>query len=302
MRIVTKVLAAFSLVFISALVAKPQHNDSRKLWVDVTVTDKSGVYVDNLKAENFELSVDKKTQKITDFIRNNEAVSVIFLIDFSGSIKDTKKIKKYIDGIENFIQNANQNNEYSIVVFDAKPQIVLDVTQNIKAIKESLLKISEFIPKGNTAFYDSLYITAQKLVSDGKNRKKVLIVCSDGIDNVSQTHNFRDVKNFLNANSILLYSVDPASKNLESIAGMIILDELAFVSGGKPFYPSKSLDAFNLIAKEISSQYLIAFEITNITNISEQKKIGDLKVKVNSEDKIKLTARARRELYLPKAK
>lgn len=150
------------------------------------------------------------------------------------------------------------------MAFNLKPQLMLDWSSDSKAIINTLSMVQ---PKGNTAFYDACYLALDQ-VQHGRYSKQVLILITDGQDNVS-TYSLDQVRDELKASGVMVYSLNFAGTGMAGselgFEGQHILEELSSVSGGRFFYqrfgramstPDAS-DAFSVIAQELRHQYSI---------------------------------------------
>jgi VWFA-related protein len=147
-------------------------------------------------------------------------------------------------------------------------------------------------------------------VRHGKYPKQVLILITDGLDNVS-TYSFAQVREELKASGVLVYSLNFAGAggggSPLGMEGQNILDYLSSVSGGRLFYQrfgralttSDATTAFDVIVQELRHQYTIAVT-PNIS--SDDKKWHKLKIKLqptNASGEIKhLSTRTREGFYL----
>jgi len=289
-------------IFLFIFSVQGQNLNQREIRLNVSITDERGRFAGGLKAENFQVIVDKKPQEITGFTGQNEPATIVFLIDLSGSQKDI--IAPVAKEIERFVKNADSKNEYIVLAFNTKIQLIADKTENFNIIEAALNKILATEPRGNTAFYDSLYAAIDKAES-GKYKKKVLIVCGDGEDNVSVSYKFDDVTESLKRSDVLYYAVSYLKKDngsfLKGMMGATILDEFSRLTGGKSFFPKTTVEisgVFDLIALELESQYRIAFRFANST---KPDKWREIKIKVapvaDPDKKVKVQARTRSGFY-----
>jgi Ca-activated chloride channel family protein len=294
-------LFVFVLSFVFVPFAQAQEAKQNERHITVTIMDERGRYSGGLKAESFQIAIDKKVQEIIS-IKQDVPATIVFLIDLSRSQKGT--IMPLLTEIKNIIKTAHPDNEYTFIAFNTKPQLVLDKTQDFAKIEESVNKILETATKGDTAFYDSLYVAIEKADS-GRYQKKVLIALSDGIDNASQSYKMGDVTNLLKESDVLFYGVSYArgdiNNSISSMQGQATLDNLSWLSGGKSFFaisPTEVSQIFKRIALELKSQYEIGFRIEKF---AKSGKWQEIKIKVEPvievNKKIKLIARARSGIH-----
>jgi len=245
----------------------------------VTVTDTYGRYVSGLGKNAFTVMDDKKPQEITFFSDDDSPVSVGVIFDVSGSMGGDK-IKRARDALSKFIQTSHDSDEYFLIAFNTRAQLLLDKTRDGNAVLDKLTFVQT---KNNTALYDACYLGVEK-VQRGAHPKRALLLISDGQDNNSR-YTFNELRRLLKESDVTLYGIGilsggDAGSSL-GMEGQSILDELASVSGGKAFFPRSAAemdDIFEQIALELRHQYSIGYKPTDFSNDGRWHRI---KVKVN---------------------
>jgi len=159
------------------------------------------------------------------------------------------------------------------------------------------------LPKGNTAFYDSVYAAIDKAES-GKYQKKILIAFSDGQDNSSFSYKIDDVTKSLKQSDVLFYGISYSKDSnslIGSIQGAAFLDAFSNLTGGKSFFPKTTNEipgVFDRIALELKSQYQVGFQVANFL---KPDKWREIKIKVtpvsDGNKQIKVQPRARIGFY-----
>ncbi len=244
----------------------------------VTVTDTYGRYVSGLGKNAFTVMDDKKPQEITFFSDDDSPVSVGVIFDVSGSMGGDK-ISRARDALSKFIQTSHDSDEYFLIAFNSRAQLLLDKTRDGNAVLDKLTFVQT---KNNTALYDACYLGVEK-VQRGTHPKRALLLISDGQDNNSR-YTFNELRRLLKESDVTLYGIgilngNDAGSSL-GMEGQGILDELASVSGGKAFFPRSAAemdDIFEQIALELRHQYSIGYKPTDFANDGHWHKI---KVKV----------------------
>jgi Ca-activated chloride channel family protein len=244
----------------------------------VTVTDNYGRYVSGLSKNAFTVLDEKRPQEITFFSDDDSPVSVGVIFDVSGSMSGDK-VKRARDALSKFIQTSHNSDEYFLIAFNQRAQLLLDKTRDGNAVLDKLTFIQT---RNNTALYDACYLGVEK-VQRGTHPKRALLLISDGQDNNSR-YTFNELRRLLKESDVVLYGIGilgggDAGSEL-GMGGQGILDELASVSGGKAFFPRNSAemdDIFEQIALELRHQYSIGYKPTNFSNDGHWHKI---KVKV----------------------
>lgn len=279
-----------------------------------TVTSSQGTIVIGLEKDNFEVLVDKAPAQILYARTGDLPLSVGIVFDASASVGDpgNKKATRTImnnlqRGLEGFIDRSNPANEYFLLAFNNRPQLLLDWTSDSRAIVDALGVVQ---PKGITAFYDACYLAIDK-VQHGRYPKRVLIVISDGMDTNSQ-YFFKHVRDALKESNVLLYALNvygPMEVGFTlGMEGQRILDELSALSGGMSYYQAagrhlESKDAesvLQIIAIELRNQFSIAIAPGAVA--ANDRQWHKLKLKAtplqNAAKELKLSTRTRDGFYL----
>ncbi|HYE64769.1 MAG TPA: VWA domain-containing protein [Pyrinomonadaceae bacterium] len=248
------------------------------ITLTVTVTDTYGRYVSGLSKEAFTVFDNKLPQEISFFSDDDAPVSVGVIFDVSGSMSGDK-IRRARAALSRFIRTSHDSDEYFLIGFNSRAQLLLDKTRDGNAVIDKLTFVE---PRSNTALYDACYLGVEK-VTRGVHPKRAILLISDGQDNNSR-YTFSEVRRLLKESDVVLYSIgilganDPGSTL--GMEGQGILDELSAVSGGKAFFPNTAAEMdeiFERIALELRHQYSIGYKPANFTNDGKWRKV---KVKV----------------------
>lgn len=244
----------------------------------LTVTDQYGRYVSGLNKNAFTVLDNNQEQDITFFSDTDAPISIGILFDVSGSMSGDK-IARARKALERFINTSHPMDEYFLIAFNTRAQLLLDRTRDGEAVLDKLTLVQ---PKHNTALYDACYLGIDR-VTRGSHNKKALLIISDGQDNSSR-YNFVEVKRLMKEADVTVYAVgiiDGAdSSSALGMQGQSFLDELAGVTGGKSFYPQTNVEMdeiFERIALELRHQYSIGYTPKDFTLDGKWRKV---KVKV----------------------
>ena len=249
------------------------------ITLTVTVTDTYGRYVSGLSKGAFAVFDNKQQQEITYFSDDDSPVSVGVIFDVSGSMSGDK-IKRAREALSKFVQTSHNSDEYFLIGFNSRAQLLLDRTRDGNAVLDKLTFVQT---RNNTALYDACYLGVEK-VQRGAHPKRALLLISDGQDNNSR-YTFSELRRVLKESDVVLYAIGIlGGSDVGSSLGMegqSILDEMAGVSGGKAFYPRSPAemdDIFEQIALELRHQYSIGYRPPNFVNDGKWHRV---KVKVN---------------------
>ena len=170
--------------------------------VNASVSDQSGRFVSGLSKDDFRIFDDEQPQAITHFNAERVPVSLGIVLDTSGSM-DGEKMYAAKQALERFLtQLLDPEDEVFLYRFDNSPQLVEGWTRDKRRISESLYRIQA---RGGTALYDAV-TEAVHLAQQGRNKKKAVVIISDGNDTSSRTDVFA-VKQLIRESEILVYAI-----------------------------------------------------------------------------------------------
>lgn len=275
----------------------PSSKDEIKIPTDLvtltlTVTDIYGRYVSGLTKEAFTVWDNNEEQEITFFSDADAPVSLGILFDVSDSMSG-EKIRKAQKALERFINTSHPSDEYFLIAFNNRAQLLMDRTRDGEAVLKKLTLVD---PRNNTALYDATYLGIEK-VTRGAHQKKAMLIISDGQDNASR-YNFGEVRRLLKESDVVVYAVGildgSDSSSITGMQGQAFLDELTGVTGGKAFYPQTNVEMdeiFERIALELRHQYSVGYTPKNFQPDGKYHKV---KVKVKPPRGLpRLTIRSR---------
>lgn len=271
--------------------------------MQVSIVDKKGNFVPELKEQNFKVWENGVPQKIAAFTGEDLPITVGLVIDNSGSMKP--KRPRVNEAALDFIKTSNPQDEAFVVNFNDEYYLDMDTdfTNDQKVLKAALERIDSM---SGTALYDAILGSAAHL-KKGTKDKKVLLVITDGVDNDSKPEHTLDytVQKIAQSNAVIyavgLYSNGDDSK-AEIRQGERALKALTEATGGEVFFP-KTLDDVDTvcqrIAEDIREQYTIGYYPTNTAKDGtfRQVKVELAGVKGHGS----LTIRTRPGYYAPQA-
>ena len=311
-RLLCRAFCLLSTILFASLVASAQQaeptpppdqdpNSPVRIKTDLvtltlTVTDVYGRYVMGLGKNSFTVFDNNQEQEITFFSDTDAPVSLGVLFDVSGSMSG-EKIQKARNALKRFIASSHPSDEYFLIAFNSRAQLLLDRTRDGDAVLEKLTLVQ---PRQNTALYDAVYLGIER-VTRGAHQKKALLIISDGQDNASR-YNFGEVRRLMKESDVVTYAVGiiDAGDVGSSIGmqGQAFLDELTSVTGGKSFYPSSNVEMdeiFERIALELRHQYSIGYTPSDFQPDGKWRKV---KVKVKPPRGLpRLSVRGREGYY-----
>ena len=170
--------------------------------VTATVSDMNGRFVSGLRQDDFAVYEDDRPVTVTHFSAERVPVSLGIALDTSGSMAGTK-IQEAQGALDRFLYDLlDKQDEIFLYRFSNVPVLIQDWTKDRAVLSRALGRVT---PNGGTAMYDCV-ADALPVAQKGQNRKKALLVISDGIDTASST-NVRDVKSQIRESEVLVYAI-----------------------------------------------------------------------------------------------
>jgi Ca-activated chloride channel family protein len=265
--------------------------------LNITVTDKAGQYVPGLHLSDFTVFEDGKqvsTQLISSFSLHEAPFASVVLLDTSGSMESRLSLAR--SAAIRFLDRLREEDVAAIYKFDSKVEQV----QEFSSSRDLAPMAFGMRAKGMTTLNDAI-VDAAKALAERPEKRKAIIILSDGIDTYSKASADKAVESAL-AIGASIYAVDmsategPGLRNQQSAAA---LKGFAEKSGGRfvatPGGPALR-DAFANIAEELGHQYTIAYRPLNKVHDGKWRK---LEVKLSRDD---LVVRTRKAYRAPKDK
>ena len=244
--------------------------DSTLVLINVTVTTPLNQVVTGLDRDHFRLFEDKVEQTVTQFSSEDAPLSVGLVFDISGSMG--AKLHKSRQAAAQFFKTAGHEDEFFLVQFSDRPQLLVPFTYQTEEIQNRLAFSQS---KGRTALLDALYMAMSQMKKAG-NPRKALLVLSDGGDNSSR-YTQSEIKNLVREADVQVYAIgifEPVSargRTAEELSGPTLLSDLAEQTGGRHFPVENVNELPDIAAKigiELRNQYVLGYTPTN------QKKDG----------------------------
>jgi len=282
--------------------------NAQLVLVPVTVTDRNGKTVENLRAEDFNVFEDRAPQRILSFSTEDAPCSVALVLDISGSMHDTLSGAKEI--AQAFFGTANPGDEFRLLTVSTQPAAMPGFTSDTAALEES---IGFTKPGGFTALIDTVYLGLSGMREATWPRRAVLII-SDGMDNHSR-YSQDELRRFAIEADVQIYTiiinngsassstnVAPYRSSLtekpwdraEERQGPEMLEKLSDETGGLHFRARNDVDAKEAVIKAgraLRKEYVIGYHPPGSAASGKWHRI---RVKTNAS---KVTIHARGSYY-----
>lgn len=238
----------------------------RLVLLPASVEDKRGRIVTGLKAADFRLTDEKVPQQIKYFsVENNEPVAIAFVLDVSGSMRQSGKLEAAKEAVRFFVDQLRTQDRFALICFaDQQVSWVTEFTSDRERFIQRLMVQEGY---GQTALNDAV-AAIPKLVDENATGRKAIVLITDGVDNASKltiqesivTARKVEVPIFTVGFSTLPWEDRKKSKDLGF--NMAVLQHFADETGGAMFIvqdPDELKEAVAKISTDIRHQYLIGY-------------------------------------------
>src|SRR5260370_26405788 len=231
-----------------------------------TVVDEQRRLVSGLDRSSFSVLDGGVPQAITSFRREDVPVAMGILIDNSGSMRE--KREKINEAVMNLIRASNPQDQIFVVNFGQDPYLDQDFTSDVRLLQAALHQVSA---RGSTALYDAIIASAVHL-QNNPMEKKVLLVITDGQDNMSRETLQEASQRLQQKNGPSLYAVGLLGSAVGllgsglEISGRDALQRLPDRTRGVAYFPETLNEGDNItrtVAHDIRNQFLIAYKAKN---------------------------------------
>ncbi|HEY2867532.1 MAG TPA: VWA domain-containing protein [Pyrinomonadaceae bacterium] len=256
------ILAGILAACFSAALAQSEDDvikvDSSIVVLNATIRDAQNHPVSALQQKDFKILEDGVQQQIISFETQEAPFAAVILFDTSGSMESRISIARA--AAINFLDGLRADDVTAIYKFDSK----IDMVQDFSDSRDVSDKIFDLKADGMTALNDAVYKAVSQL-SDRSEKRKAIVIISDGADNMSSHSAEKALKGALAAN-VTIYSLDMSSMETnaaERRQNQGVLRNFAEKTGGTFISTENGLamrEALKAIVNELQIQYTLAYE------------------------------------------
>lgn len=264
--------------------------------IPVSVVDKRGNAIVNLKLDDFELRVDGEPRALSDLTRSETSVRLAMLFDNSGSLDAAREFEKQA-AIRFFRKVLRATDEAAIYSIETDSYLAQPLTKDVLRLEQTIAMFGK--PEGGTSLFDAIVGAASYLRP--YSGRKVLVIVSDGIETTSRISDFDHVVQHVLADDCQVYVVQTGlydGANLRALAAERRMEQLSGQTGGAVYLPKTTdqLDlAFNQIAADLAQQYVLSYYPS-----AEHRdgRLHNLELRIKSRNDVRV--RSRKGYYAPK--
>jgi VWFA-related protein len=282
--------------------------------LDVSVITKNGQFVPGLKRDNFRVYEDGVPQQISNFNQQEAPITAVMLIEFAST--NYNYLYEALNASYVFASSLKKEDWVAVEAYDMKPQILVDFTQDKRAILAALntLRIPGFSERN---LFDSVYDTLDRL--DRIEGRKYVILISSGQDTFSKINYDQCLKKIKATQDVTIYPISIGRALRERYEAMGAggattvgwlqndnqMNTFAKLTGGRAYFPrfqGELPEIFRDISADIRNEYNLAYHPTNAKLDGTYRKLkveivapdgGPLKVKDEKGKELKYQVVAR---------
>ncbi|MGH9948521.1 MAG: VWA domain-containing protein [Pyrinomonadaceae bacterium] len=258
------------------------------ITIPVSVFDRNGLYIPNLRQDEFKIFEDGVEQQIAYFSASEKPITVALLLDTSYSTE--YKIDEIRTAAKAFVDQLKIQDRVMVVEFRQKVKVRTELTTNRVEIYKGIDK-ADF--GSGTSIYEAVDETLREHLSKVEGRKAIVIF-TDGVDTTSKKATFDSTLDYAEESDSLIFPIyyntfgygvqspsifgpAPGTTAAEYAVGKKYVDELAEYTGGRVFLPETTpgglTRAFEGIAEELRRQYNIGYIPTDDGRPGQRKQI-----------------------------
>src|SRR6202041_108060 len=265
--------------------------------VPVTVKNRDGVLMGDLRRDEFRGYCDNVEQQIVFFTSDPFPLSAVVLLDNNLSIKSAEQVQKSLTAIS---AGFGPLDEVALVTYDQFPNTVSDFSFNNDQLYTKLKRLdlayrypgppsggpltSGATVNGRSAetglptpqgvkqetetkdLDDAVFAAGEMLKGRGRDRRKIIFLISDGNNSRSNSHTLDQTLQLLLNSDVSVYSISVGHPVLQKESTR--LEKYAQTTGGDTFYAGKDRGLENLYAKvteQARNQYTLTFSPMDVT-------------------------------------
>jgi VWFA-related protein len=258
--------------------------------VPVTVKDSRNQLVGDLRRDEFRIFEDNVEQRITLFSVETAPLSVVVVVDNDLKAKSAEQIHKTLESMGAGFSAAD---EVALGRFDSFYTPILDFTSDNDQLLTELRRLqlgdsfatgSQPVTPGPTQngqpvagaptaaqipnglgkstkhINDALHDAAELLRKRDSQRRRMIILVSDGTNVKNNTHSYDDTLRLLLSSNISVYAIGVDQAVI--LRGTTILSKYAHATGGDVYYatkPSELPDFYARVTEQARHQYTLGY-------------------------------------------
>ncbi len=258
--------------------------------VTCSVRSAAGEFIAGLDRGEFEVLENGVPQQLQFFARQSELpLSIGLIVDASGS--QSKFIERHGRDVRTFLQNVLRPSDRAFALcfgnhlrlasdFASSPDAILDGLGRFEHGSRDMPELGPIEERDlGTALYDAIYYPIQEKMGGAEQRRRALIVFSDGEENSSEHDLLDAIRAAQNADTVLFgiryTKMEHHRLTARNKYGIRAMDHLAQETGGTTF-DALHIDvrtAFEQIDMQLRTMYEMAYASTNPARDGSYRKL-----------------------------
>ena len=289
------IVFALASILAAANAAEPDaiRVTSRLVLVPASVVDSAGRPVTGLSREHFRVFEDKVERPVVQVSSEPSPVSVVVVFDLSGSM--SADLHRSRAALQRLVSDWDPGDETALIRIGGGVKVISDFTDQPVGLAGRLLFDGA---SGYTSLLDGIH-RATSLLRQSHNRRKAVVVISDGGDNYSR-YTVGEIRRHLRECDARVYTLGiypPGGDMFDGLSeagdGRRLMEALADWSGGRSFAATGDAEikrAVDRIQQELRQEYVIAY---TPSSDAEDGRYHRVSVKLAGSDTSHLTVYAR---------
>ena len=153
--------------------------DTTLVTIPVSVMDRDGRYVPNLRKEDFRIWEDDVEQDVAFFASVDKPFSVVLMLDTSPSTQF--RLEDIQDAAISFVNQLRPDDQVMVVSFSADVKVLSDFTTDRSRLQRAIYRAHT---DSGTSIYDAVDTVINKHLSRTSGRKAIVLF-TDGVDTTS---------------------------------------------------------------------------------------------------------------------
>jgi Ca-activated chloride channel homolog len=262
--------------------------DTNLVTIPVSVFDRNGLYIPNIRQEEVKIFEDGVEQEIAYFGTTDKPFTVVLMLDTSPSTQ--YKIEQIRSAAKSFVDQLKEQDRVMVMEFNSSVKVRSEITNDRQAIYRAIDK-TDF--GSGTSLYDAVDQALRRHLSAIEGRKAVVLF-TDGVDTTSRRATYDSTLDYAEEMDAMIFPIYyntylenrgitsgtqwpsstwpfPGSGNVigagmssaEYAVGKKYVQDLADYTGGRVFRPEATPGglerAFEGIAEELRRQYSVGY-------------------------------------------
>jgi Mg-chelatase subunit ChlD len=175
--------------------------DTTLITVPVIASDRNGLYIPDLKAEDFTIYEDGTQQEVAHFATVKEPFHVVLIIDTSGSSRQA--LYQIQHAAITFVEQLQTADRMQVISFDNEVRVLTKFTSNREQLKQA---IESTRLGADSHVYDAFNQAITSLLPVRRDRRAIIFF-TDGVDHTSISSRYEDNIRAVQESGIIVYPI-----------------------------------------------------------------------------------------------